>query len=248
MAEATPRRNDFFRPAEHWLDQSTASASTANNDNDTPKGIKNGHWAALFARDLHSSHNDAPVNFDLMGLQLGSNMKIRPRSPASRFDPLSFLQEISTEQLHTYTTDQLTRLLRQRQDQYEIRNRPAKYHHEPASWIPKPPGFDPTASSKPWVPDEVNECQMRFCHRCRPTCATRATLSIDGILHDDIPPTAAVGFGFHLQGTRPVVSANIVRNIGFRAVPWLSSPNMKPPPALDCCQTCRLLLRTRKLR
>lgn len=83
-------------------------------------------------------------------------------------------------------------------------------------------GLDPGSSKEPWVPDEVDECQMKFCHHCRPTCSIRASLSLDGVAKGDLSPSAAVGFGFHLQGVRLVASANVVSNIGFRAVPWVS--------------------------
>jgi hypothetical protein len=82
--------------------------------------------------------------------------------------------------------------------------------------IPPPPGFSATHSGSLWIPKEEDECQFKCCHNCRPTCEARSYLSVDGILKDDIPATAAVGFGFHLLGSRPVINADIVKNIGSR--------------------------------
>lgn len=88
-----------------------------------------------------------------------------------------------------------------------------------ATNISSPPGFSKASTEKPWVPQDKEECQFKCCHNCRPTCQSRSYLSLDGILKDDIPPTAAVGFGFHLQNSRPVMDADIVKNIGYRPVP-----------------------------
>lgn len=85
--------------------------------------------------------------------------------------------------------------------------------------ISPPPGFGFSEIKKPWVPAEEEECQFKCCHTCRPTSEQRSYLSINGILNDDIPPSAGVGFGFHLQGSRPVLNAEVLKTIGYRAVP-----------------------------
>lgn len=41
-------------------------------------------------------------------------------------------------------------------------------------------------------------------------------MSIDGVVKGDIPPTAAVGWGFRPLGARPVASAHLVKNLGLR--------------------------------
>lgn len=51
----------------------------------------------------------------------------------------------------------------------------------------------------------------------------RAYLSLDGILDGDIPATAATGYGFHLHGGRPLADPNIVKELGTRAVPLVST-------------------------
>lgn len=95
-------------------------------------------------------------------------------------------------------------------------------HYTPSSrttpTISPPPGLTSRAE-KPWVPEDAAECQFKCCHNCRPTCEPRSYLSLDRILKNDIPSTAAVGFGFHLQGARPVLDASIVKSIGYRPVP-----------------------------
>jgi hypothetical protein len=91
-------------------------------------------------------------------------------------------------------------------------------------------GQSPDAKNKqkkPWLP--VNECQFKVCHLCRPTCADRCYLSIDGVVNDEIPPTALTGFGFHLKGQRPVALVKDVKNLGLRASPPAS------PVSLQLC-------------
>lgn len=85
-----------------------------------------------------------------------------------------------------------------------------------------PPGFEDAEDpqrEKPWVPKEEEECQFKCCQTCRPTCAQRSYLSLDGIANDDIPPSAASGFGFHLLGARPIMDADVLQNLGYRPVP-----------------------------
>lgn len=70
---------------------------------------------------------------------------------------------------------------------------------------------------KPWVCDASTECQYKICPYCRPGAADRAYLSLDGVANGEIPPTAAVGFGFQTLGERPVVNVDTVRDIGLRS-------------------------------
>ena len=80
-----------------------------------------------------------------------------------------------------------------------------------------PPGFE----RQPWVPDPVDECQFKCCPTCRPALESRSYVSLNGVANDDIPPSVAAGFGFHHAGSRPIVDAKIVKNLGYRAVPWV---------------------------
>ena len=51
--------------------------------------------------------------------------------------------------------------------------------------------------------------------------AERAYLNLNSIVNGDIPLTAAYGFGFHLSkpNGRPVMDAEIVKNLGLRPDP-----------------------------
>ncbi|KAL6859256.1 hypothetical protein J3F83DRAFT_763361 [Trichoderma novae-zelandiae] len=47
----------------------------------------------------------------------------------------------------------------------------------------------------------------------------RSFLSLNAVADGEVPPTAAAGYSFHLLGQRPVVDANVVKNLGCRPVP-----------------------------
>ncbi|EGR50178.1 uncharacterized protein TRIREDRAFT_105488 [Trichoderma reesei QM6a] len=47
----------------------------------------------------------------------------------------------------------------------------------------------------------------------------RAFLSLNAVANGEVLPTAAAGYSFHLLGQRPVVDANVLKNIGCRPVP-----------------------------
>lgn len=78
-------------------------------------------------------------------------------------------------------------------------------------------------NDRPWVLPSNQQCNYKVCGTCRYTFSDRSFLSIDGILKGDVPPTAATGFGFHQLGERPIADANIVKTIGWRPVPWVST-------------------------
>jgi len=75
----------------------------------------------------------------------------------------------------------------------------------------------------PWVPNERYECQFMVCHHCYPIGKDKSWVSLDGVLNDDIMPSVATGAGFIKYGGRPFADAEIVREIGCRAVPTVSS-------------------------
>jgi len=75
------------------------------------------------------------------------------------------------------------------------------------------------AVQKPWLYFKDGECQFKCCHQCRPALLDRSYLSLDGIANGDIPSTAMTGFGFHLQGERPVALVKHVANLGLRPSP-----------------------------
>ncbi|KAI5926437.1 hypothetical protein F4810DRAFT_707518 [Camillea tinctor] len=172
-----------------------------------------------------------PVNFDRIGVRFCQQLKPGPRGPEMRSDKFAFLKETTLDQWKTYTPDQIAAILEQRQHLLEVCERESKGQRPfyfPSRGgrrtIQPPPGFDFPNHRKPWVPDEDDECQVKCCHRCRPTCEPRSYLSLDGIVSGDVPPSAATGFGFHRAGTRPIINARVVQNLGLRAVPW---PNAK---------------------
>jgi hypothetical protein len=66
------------------------------------------------------------------------------------------------------------------------------------------------------------ECSFKACHHCYRRAAEKAWLSLDGIVNGDIPPTAASAYSFHYMQQRPVCSASVVSNLGYRAVPLVS--------------------------
>ncbi|KAL8417629.1 hypothetical protein RB594_001332 [Gaeumannomyces avenae] len=66
----------------------------------------------------------------------------------------------------------------------------------------------------PWVPQERDECRLSVCRQCRPYYSERCFLSLGGIADGDVPPTAAVGFGFHVDESRPVIDVAVARRLG----------------------------------
>ncbi len=197
------------------------------------------------------------MNFDLVGLLFGDKPQVKARSAQSRSDKLSFLKEITPEQMKTYTPDQIATILKQREHvsfslspfivlshaaqlldvvdkEYQAACREKRISSAAIyAGIRPPPGFG--FSEKPWVPDYTEECQVRCCHACRPLLEARSYLSLNGILEGDIPLTAATGFGFHYTGARPLVDADVVKKIGCRAVPWVGFP-------ISCRLTVKILI------
>ncbi|KAI1107195.1 hypothetical protein F4804DRAFT_329484 [Jackrogersella minutella] len=176
------------------------------------------------------------VSFDLLGASFAKNLSMRPRGPENRSDKLSFFSEITQEQLRSYTPDQIRTILAQREHVLEVATKSS-------ALTAPPPGFEHLNNTKPWVPSEFEECQFKCCPRCRPSVVSRTYLGIDEIVKGDIPPSAAVGFGFSRAG-RPVIHPDRLENIGLRAVPWprayvsttissLSSLTLSSLPSVD---------------
>ncbi|KAI8951970.1 hypothetical protein F4801DRAFT_247342 [Xylaria longipes] len=164
------------------------------------------------------------MSLDSLEGSLSREVKPGQRSPQRRANKLSFFEEITAEQMYTYSPAQIATILQQRENllnvlsQQHMASGAHNLYHPSGSYdghqSNSPPASGHPADTKPWVPRE--ECQATYCHRCRPSFAPRSFLSLDGIVNGDIPPTAAIGFGF---ATRPIADARIVRNIGLRAVP-----------------------------
>ncbi|KAF7543626.1 hypothetical protein G7046_g9963 [Stylonectria norvegica] len=167
--------------------------------------------------------------FDELGQVMTEELRIRKGSPAAREDKFSFLTEITPEQMANYRPDQLATILRQREDLQTAIHREklkknsaillSRYRQSAVS------GSESQSQSSdytsPWVCADHEECQYKVCSFCRPGSADRAALSMNAVANGDISPTAATGFGFHILGERPVVDANVVRNIGLRTAPPL---------------------------
>ncbi|KAI0486931.1 hypothetical protein F4859DRAFT_510713 [Xylaria cf. heliscus] len=180
------------------------------------------------------------------GIDCALCLLVKPgrRSPEKRADRLSFLEEITAEQMYTYSPAQIATILRQRWNlwgvlwQYHKARQAARLaqnvHHpsgsHDGSQSTPPSGTSSPADTKPWIPRGNEGCRVQYCHHCRPSCRWRSFLSLDGILNGDIPPTAAIGFGFHKAKGKPVADAELVKHIGLRAVPL---PRRRGQPHTD---------------
>ncbi|KAI2468578.1 hypothetical protein F4781DRAFT_443441 [Annulohypoxylon bovei var. microspora] len=153
-----------------------------------------------------------PVSFDLISASFAGNLGVRPRSPESRSDKLSFFSEITPEQFRSYTPDQIRIILEQREHVLNVAS-------EASSSTEPPPGFEYMKSTKAWIPAEYEECQFKCCVTCRPSATSRSYLNIDEVVNDAIPPTTAIGFSFQRCG-RPIIHPSRLENIGLRPVLW----------------------------
>ncbi|RDL39451.1 uncharacterized protein BP5553_03791 [Venustampulla echinocandica] len=154
----------------------------------------------------------------------------RTRSPAARLSKLSFLEEVSDEELKTYTKSQISQILHQRAQVLDLAAESAtsppeaRFYTPPSSksarsTFPSPSKPPSKNLNKPWLPIQGGECQFKCCHKCRPTLGERAYLSLNGIADNDVPLTASTGFGFHLDKVRPVTLVKYVKSIGLRPSP-----------------------------
>ncbi|KAI5457738.1 hypothetical protein BGZ63DRAFT_427772 [Mariannaea sp. PMI_226] len=164
--------------------------------------------------------------FDDLGRHLTAKLGTRKGSPAAREDKLSFLTEASPQVLATYQPNQLATILRQREHLKSqiYKERIRKKNADMFGPFRQTSGREKASSkiqnpSRPWVCADDEECQFKVCPLCRPSYADRSFISLDSVLHGELPPTAATGFGFHIIGERPVVDANLVRTLGLRRPP-----------------------------
>ncbi|KAI0200461.1 hypothetical protein F4808DRAFT_161086 [Astrocystis sublimbata] len=143
------------------------------------------------------------------------------RGPERRADKLSFLDEVTEEQLRTYSPGQLKTIMKQREHVLEVASEQERQFAVATHGVYHPFGSGQqtsrgsTASDwTPWVRGRDASCD-RMCHRCH-TADSRSFLSLNGILNGDIPPTAACFYG---RGKVRVVDRKIMENIGTRPVP-----------------------------
>jgi hypothetical protein len=177
----------------------------------------------------------------------------RKGSPRSRQGNLSFLQEITLHQLDQYTPAQLAQILEQREnvsrislyawgypqltDCFQVRIAVAfqqaygnhdhglyedsnQFIHDMVSSISEPGNISLCQRSG-------DVCNYRVCSQCQPMASKKALLSLDAVANDEMLPTAATGYGFHVLQQRPVVDARIWQRFGH-----LSNTSVRPPRAL----------------
>ncbi|KAI1476838.1 hypothetical protein F4774DRAFT_427781 [Daldinia eschscholtzii] len=156
------------------------------------------------------------VCFDRLGLAFAERLRKaqpRPLSPRSRAERFSLFAEATKEDLRRYEPGQILTIISQRDHARTVAQ-------QASGASAPPPGLDFPKGPAPWVPSLSADCRYAYCHKCRPICESKSYLSLDGITKDDIPPTAAIGYGFHCTRYRPIIHPARLRNIGLRAVPW----------------------------
>ncbi|KUJ22015.1 uncharacterized protein LY89DRAFT_681353 [Mollisia scopiformis] len=155
------------------------------------------------------------------------------RSPSARQRKTGFWQEVNDAQLETYSFDQVSRILNQREFLLQqariatlgIQHAPYEWSHDANGdiiWSEKPerePDPPLLPGQKPWLPVLGGECKVKFCHTCKPHSRERSWLSLGGIADGDLPREAIHGFSFRFTGQRTVASARVVANLGLRPNP-----------------------------
>lgn len=82
----------------------------------------------------------------------------------------------------------------------------------------------------------AEECQYKLCPTCHKNGRDKSWLSLDGIANGDIPPTAATAFSFSYMRERPLLDPNVVKNLGYRAVPIVRASSLPlPTPFRQVC-------------
>ncbi|KAI0448147.1 hypothetical protein F4803DRAFT_567728 [Xylaria telfairii] len=184
----------------------------------------------LLIADWIEKNKDLVARLDCLVGALSREVKPGRRSPETRANWLSFFEEVTAEEMQSYSPDQVKTILRQRENLSSVLSKQAsggphdlQVYHPSGSYdghrSTSPSGSGGPANAKPWVPHAKEECELQCCHPCRPSFAGRSFLSLNAIVNGDIPPTAATGFGFDAMGTWPVADARILRYIGLRPVP-----------------------------
>ncbi|KAF5539035.1 hypothetical protein FMEXI_9137 [Fusarium mexicanum] len=153
---------------------------------------------------------------DYLDFSFRKNMVVRKGSAEAQRDKLSFLQELTPEQMASYRPDQIATILRQREELKEVIAKEERQKSTSAlfSNLLPPLGFESSFSDKGQRNlDKEALCQYKICQRCRPVCVDRAFLSLNAVADGEITPTAAAGFGFESLGGRPVIDKDVVRHI-----------------------------------
>jgi hypothetical protein len=173
-----------------------------------------------FLLDVHQKGTD--IAFDEIGTMFTSAMSLGKFGPDRRADPYALLQEMTPQQMRTYTPEQIATLLRQRE---EVRKATSAVTPEQEALRAFTPTRDQAeeAERKPWVVRQGEECRYQICHTCYRGGQDKAVLSLNSVLAGDIPPSAATAWTFRDMGSRPVVDAETVGRAGTRAVPLVRS-------------------------
>ncbi|KAK4114964.1 hypothetical protein N656DRAFT_703605 [Canariomyces notabilis] len=174
---------------------------------------------------LFAKNKGFEVAFDDIGHKFVEEMTLGKFGADARSEKYSLLKEMSEEQLCSYTPQQLSVLLSQRENVHKaIADERCRTDH---------PNF-PYARRKypsdkiPWVPDPKFECRRKLCARCHKFGRDKSYLSLNSILSGDILPTVAVSFSFGHMGSRPYCDADVVKNLGYRPVPLVRIQTAPP--------------------
>ncbi|QPC60225.1 hypothetical protein HYE67_002456 [Fusarium culmorum] len=174
-------------------------------------------WLYQCTQDCDKIIQERLSCMDFLDYTFRKSMGIRKGSPEARKDKLSFLAELTAEQMACYRPDQIATILRQREqlknviaeDEFDGRGLPLFNNTPPLHGLE---AFMDNNTGE-WAYGENKDCQYKVCPRCRPVCADRAFLSLDAVANGEIPPTAAAGFGFEALGGRPVIDKDVIKSI-----------------------------------
>ncbi|KAF5589075.1 hypothetical protein FPANT_6417 [Fusarium pseudoanthophilum] len=153
---------------------------------------------------------------DYLDFSFRKNMVVRKGSAEARRDKLSFLRELTPEQMASYRPDQIATILKQREELKDVIAKEERQKSTSSLFgnLLPPLGFESSFGDKGQrTLDEDTLCQYKICQRCRPVCVDRAFLSLNAVADGEITPTAAAGFGFESLGGRPVIDKDVVRHI-----------------------------------
>ncbi|KAM5353899.1 hypothetical protein ACJ41O_000549 [Fusarium nematophilum] len=172
--------------------------------------------------ELEKELKEEGYRWNDFGQKLVKNMRVRKGSPEARHDKLSFLEEVTPEQMATYRPDQIATILKQREEVKTViareefrRSRAALFNTD----FP-PTSFESFTNDSiyagKWTCGKEEECQYKVCPRCRPACADRAFLSLNAVANGEVPATAVLEFGFHKIGGSPIIHAGVLGEMGER--------------------------------
>lgn len=141
-----------------------------------------------------------------MGAWFSRRLRPPVRGAAVRQNKLSPLKEMTARQLETYSATQLATVLLQHERAVDT------------AICDRHGLLVPADAQKLFLEPLREECTITLCPNCGRAGAgeDQSSLSIDGVLKGDIPPSAAVGYGFRGMGGRPVADVNVVKTLGLR--------------------------------